>query len=103
MLGDYKFSMYRQTFERIEAIGGGILSLGIGKGDRILIFSETRSEWLLTALAAFRHGCTVLTLYGTSGEEAVKHGINESEVSLIITPQDLVSKLEVRTSLLLSL
>jgi long-chain acyl-CoA synthetase len=79
VLGDYKFSTYRQTFEHIEAIERGILSLGIRKGDRILIFSETRSEWLLTALAAFRHAFTVVTLYATLGEEAVRHGINESE------------------------
>jgi len=94
VLGEYKFISYRETFEHIEAIGRGILSLGIRKGDRILIFAETRREWLLTALAAFRHGFTVVTLYATLGEEAVKHGINESGVSLIVTSQDLLTKLE---------
>ena len=94
-MGEYRFSSYRETFERIEAIGRGFLSLGVRQGDRILIFSETRAEWLLTAFAAFRHGLTVVTLYSTLGEEAVKHGIRESQVSIIVTSHDLISKLQV--------
>ena len=74
---------------RIDDIGRGLLSLGLKKGDRILIYSETRPEWLLTAFAAFRHGLTLVTLYSTLGEEAVKHGINESQVKIIITSQEL--------------
>lgn len=100
-MGDYRFQTYRETFERIDAIGRGLLSIGLKKGDRILIFAETRAEWLLTALAAFRHGLTVVTLYATLGEEAVKHGINESEVPLIVTSHDLLTKLEVTTKRLI--
>ncbi len=52
--------------------------------------------WLLTVFAAFRHGLTFVTLYSTLVEEAVKHGIKESQVQIIITSQELTSKLEVR-------
>jgi long-chain acyl-CoA synthetase len=99
-LGEYKFTTYRQSFDHIEDIGRGLLSIGAQLGDKILIFSETRSEWLLTALAAFRHGLTVVTLYSTLGEDAVKHGINESQVSIIVTSNELLSKLEVKRFLL---
>ncbi len=99
-MGEYKFTTYRQSFDHIEDIGRGLLSIGAQLGDKILIFSETRSEWLLTALAAFRHGLTVVTLYSTLGEDAVKHGINESQVSIIVTSNELLSKLEVRRFLL---
>ncbi len=99
-MGEYKFTTYRQSFDHIEDIGRGLLSIGAQLGDKILIFSETRSEWLLTALAAFRHGLTVVTLYSTLGEEAVKHGINESQVSIIVTSNELLSKLEVKRFLL---
>jgi long-chain acyl-CoA synthetase len=94
-LGEYKFTTYRQSYTRIENIGKGLLSIGAKPSDKILIFSETRSEWLLSAFAAFRHGLAVVTLYSTLGEEAVKHGINESQVSIIITSCELLSKLEV--------
>jgi long-subunit acyl-CoA synthetase (AMP-forming) len=98
-LGEYKWTNYRETTKRIEAIGRGLLSLGAKPGDKILIFAETRPDWLLTAFAAFRHGLTVVTLYSTLGEEAVKHGINESQVSIIITSSELISKLEVKKNL----
>ncbi|CAF1639846.1 unnamed protein product [Rotaria magnacalcarata] len=94
VLGEYKFTTYRETYNRILAIGRGLLSLGAKPTDKILIFSETRSEWLLTAFAAFRHGITVVTLYSTLGEEAVKHGINESQVSIIFTSHELLTKLD---------
>ena len=83
--GEYQFTTYRQACERIEMIGRGLLSLGLKPRDRVLIYAETRPEWLLTAFAAFRHGLAVVTLYSTLGEEALKHGINESQVTTIIT------------------
>jgi long-subunit acyl-CoA synthetase (AMP-forming) len=95
ILGDYQFTTYRQACARIDAIGRGLLALGVKQDDRILIYSETRPEWLLTAFAAFRHGFTLVTLYSTLGDEAVKHGINESQVKVIITSQELTSKLDV--------
>jgi long-chain acyl-CoA synthetase len=94
VLGEYKFTTYRESCARIDAIGRGLLSIGAKQGDRILIFAETRPEWLLTAFAAFRHGLTLVTLYSTLGEEAVKHGIKESQIKIIITSQELTSKLD---------
>ena len=95
-MGDYQFLSYREACERIDGIGRGFLSLGLRPGEKILIFAETRPEWLLSALAAFRHGLTLVTLYSTLGDQAVKHGINESQVTLILTSQELTLKLEVR-------
>ncbi|CAF0875128.1 unnamed protein product, partial [Didymodactylos carnosus] len=94
ILGEYKFSTYRELHERIINIGKGLLSLGAKSGDKILLLAETRPEWLLTAFAAFRHDITVVTLLSTSSNEAMEHGINESEVKIIVTSQELLSKLE---------
>ncbi|CAF3504649.1 unnamed protein product [Rotaria sp. Silwood1] len=94
VLGEYEFTTYTEACDRITSIGRGLLSLGLKSGDKILIYAETRPEWLLTAFAAFRHGLTVVTLYSTLGDEAVKHGINESQVHIIVTSQELTSKLD---------
>ena len=37
----------------------------------------------------------VVTLYATLGEEAIIHGINESEVTHVITSNDLIIKFKV--------
>jgi long-subunit acyl-CoA synthetase (AMP-forming) len=95
-LGEYKFTTYREACARIDAIGRGFLSLDAKPGDKILIFSETRSEWLLTAFAAFQHGLTLVTLLPTLNEDGVKHAINEAEVKIVITSQELIPKFEVK-------
>jgi long-subunit acyl-CoA synthetase (AMP-forming) len=46
-LGEYQFTTYREACARIDAIGRGLLSLGAKHGDRVLIFAETRPEWLV--------------------------------------------------------
>jgi long-subunit acyl-CoA synthetase (AMP-forming) len=95
-MGDYKFITYREACARIDAIGLGLLTLGVTSGDKILIYSETRSEWLLTAFAAFRHGLTLVTLLPTLPEDGVKHAINESGVEIVITSHELTPKIEVK-------
>jgi acyl-coenzyme A synthetase/AMP-(fatty) acid ligase len=81
-LGEYQFTTYRQACARIDGTGRGLLSLVLKKGDKILIYAETRPERLLTVFACFRHGFTLVTLYSTLGEEALKHGIKESQVEM---------------------
>ncbi|CAF1352929.1 unnamed protein product, partial [Adineta steineri] len=94
ILGEYKFQTFRQIYKRIENIGRGLLSLNLTLGDKILIYSETRYEWLLTAFSAFRHGLTLVTLYSTLGEDAIKYGINQSKVKIVITSYELIPKLK---------
>lgn len=37
-------------------------------------------------------GVTVVTIYATLGDEAIAHGINETEVSTVITSHELLPK-----------
>ena len=43
-------------------------------------------------LSCFFFSFTVVTIYATLGEDAIAHGINETEVSLVITSHDLLPK-----------
>ena len=43
--------------------------------------------------ACFRFSFPLVTLYATLGDEAIVYGVNEAEVSLVITSASLVSKL----------
>ena len=47
---------------------------------------------MLSALACFKHNFTVVTLYTNLGDEAVCHGINQTEVTHVITSHDLLPK-----------
>uniref|UniRef100_A0A8C9SSN1 long-chain-fatty-acid--CoA ligase n=1 Tax=Scleropages formosus TaxID=113540 RepID=A0A8C9SSN1_SCLFO len=55
----------------------------------IAIFCETRAEWIITAQACFMYNFPLVTLYSTLGGPAIAHGLNETEVTHIITSKDL--------------
>ena len=80
-MGKYYWETFKEADERINNIAKGMLGLGLVPGkDKIVIFSETQAEWMLVLQASFKSNIIVTTLYATLGEEAILHGINESEV-----------------------
>ena len=75
-LGDYAFESFYQvcmfalrTFvilfilaqvdEKVNAAIRGLKSYNMKKGDNVVIFAETRAEWMQTAIACFKCGCPV--------------------------------------------
>ena len=94
ILGDYKWLTYKEADERVEHLARGLYLQGVKPGDMVMIFAETKAEWLLCAYAVFRIGAHIATLYATLGQEAIVHGINETEVTHIITSFDLLPKFE---------
>lgn len=91
---DYKWHSYVDLNQRIETLCNGFLQFGIEPKKQIVIFAETRIEWMLSCQACFRINVPVATLYSTLGDEGIIHGINETEVNHIITSQELLPKLK---------
>jgi len=94
ILGDYKWYSYSEVDERIESIAKGFMVHGVRPGDVVLILAETRLEWMLSAQAIFRLGATIATLYTTLGDDGIVHGINETEVTHVVTTHDVIPKIE---------
>lgn len=92
--GPYHFYSFTKLTERITGIASGFLNyLKLRpRDDRVLIFAETRMEWMLTAQACFRTSIPLVTLYATLGDDALVHGVDESEVHVIMTSDELLSK-----------
>lgn len=90
----YEWFTYRQVDTRIDDVCRGLLFHGVKPGDRVIIFMETRMEWMLTAQGLYRLGATLATLYATLGDEGIIHVVNEIEASHIITSSDLLPKLK---------
>ncbi|KPQ07076.1 MAG: fatty-acyl-CoA synthase [Rhodobacteraceae bacterium HLUCCA12] len=47
---------------RVDALAAGLLALGLGKGDRVGIWSPNRVEWLLTQFATARIGAILVNI-----------------------------------------
>ncbi|WP_227272201.1 AMP-binding protein [Roseobacter weihaiensis] len=52
-----------QEFDRrVDALAGGLLEIGIEKGDRVGMWGPNRSEWLLTQFATARLGAVLVNI-----------------------------------------
>jgi len=91
-LGEYQWMNYREAHEISTQFGCGLRKLGQQPRMPIAIYAETKAEWMMSALGAFSQSIIVSTLYTNLGDEAVCHGINDANVSVIITSHALLPK-----------
>jgi len=68
--------------------------MGLKSNDSIMLFAETRPEWIMSALACFRIKVQVVTLYSTLGIDALSYGINQTNAEMLITSGDQLSKIQ---------
>ncbi|XP_014784334.1 long-chain-fatty-acid--CoA ligase 4 [Octopus bimaculoides] len=94
IMGEYNFSTFNKVSEQIHCLGRGLLELGLKPRDHVLIFSETRAEWMIIAQMCLAYNFPLVTLYSTLGEKAIVHGINESEVNVVFTSATLLPKVK---------
>ncbi|XP_060688463.1 long-chain-fatty-acid--CoA ligase 4 isoform X2 [Hemiscyllium ocellatum] len=90
ILGEYKWLSYEEVNQRVNRFGSGLSALGLKAKDMIGIFCETRAEWMIAAQACFKYNFPLVTIYATLGEDAVAYGLNESEVTHLITSVELL-------------
>jgi len=114
-MGDYHWKSYVQVEEVATNFGKGLRELGeplwdiptfisqydishlndfagLNPRENTCIFAETKAEWLMCALGCFKQSFPLVTLYANLGAEAVAHGVNETEVTHVITTHDLLPK-----------
>ena len=55
VLGNYHWLTFKQTSERVTNFGSGLLALGQQPKKHLVIFAETRAEWMISAQACFKY------------------------------------------------
>uniref|UniRef100_A0A8C2WVH5 long-chain-fatty-acid--CoA ligase n=1 Tax=Cyclopterus lumpus TaxID=8103 RepID=A0A8C2WVH5_CYCLU len=90
ILGNYNWLSYEDTYGAAKCFGSGLAALGQKPQCNIAIFCETRAEWVVAAQACFMYNFPLVTLYSTLGPMAIAHGLNETEITHIITSKDLL-------------
>ena len=116
-MGEYTWRSYVEVEKEACNFGHGIRKLGIQPKDKVVIFSETRAEWMIAAhglckwifshfarisslnfihllIFIVKHSCSIVTIYATLGDEGIIHGVNETEVTTVITSHELMPKLK---------
>ncbi|XP_043274109.1 long-chain-fatty-acid--CoA ligase 4 isoform X2 [Venturia canescens] len=91
-MGEYKWKSYTEVERLASSFGRGLAELGLTQKKNIVIFAETRAEWMIAAHGSFKQNLSVVTIYATLGDEAIAHGINQTEVDTVITSHELLPK-----------
>lgn len=91
-MGDYRWKTFAEVNILSQNFGKGLRELGNEPGKNVVIFAETRSEWMIAAHGLFKQNIPLVTIYATLGDDAIAHGINETEVNTVITSLDLLPK-----------
>ena len=103
---------YEEADTLADSLGRGLRVLGLSPGDNVCLFADTRAEWMISAQvcseeeedvqrptlncvtpqACFKQSLSVVTLYTNLGEDAVRHGLLETEVETVVTSSELLPK-----------
>merc|ERR1711936_558608 len=75
---------------KAEHFGKGLRELGIKPRDKIVLYANTCADWMVSAVAAFKHSLAVVTIYTNLGEEGVEHGISQTDTTATVVSQELL-------------
>ncbi|XP_030566257.1 long-chain-fatty-acid--CoA ligase 3-like [Drosophila novamexicana] len=91
-LGEYKWKSFIEAERLAASFGRGLRALGQSPHQNIVIFAETREEWMIAAQGCFKQSMPIVTVYATLGDDGIAHCITETEVTTVITSHDLLPK-----------
>jgi len=81
--GEWAHLSFADALEQVEAIGSGLMELGVGAGDRVAILSMSRQEWSLADYAILGAGATTVPIYQTNSPKECQYIVENSRSSVV--------------------
>ena len=75
----------KQFVDEIVAVAKGLIAMGIGKGERVVVHSSTRIEWTILDYAIWCAGGVTVPIYETSSAEQIEWIVSDAEVVALFT------------------
>jgi len=92
--GEYAALSYDETRDVVRKLATGFRALGIGVGDRVGIFSQTRMEWAQADMGLLAAGAVVTTVYESSSPQQVQYLLNDPGASgVVVQNQELLERM----------
>ena len=82
--GAWESLTWGQADQAVREIAAGLLALGLARGDRVALLSQTRLEWLLCDVAIATAGLVSVPIYPSSTSEQCAFIIEDSGASTVI-------------------
>lgn len=87
MSGVWHKATWNEYYDRARAVGLGLWSLGVRKGNMVSLLSENRLEWLYADMGSLGIGACMIPVYPTLASEEIEYILNNSG-SKVIVPEN---------------
>ncbi|MBY6139427.1 AMP-binding protein [Leisingera daeponensis] len=82
---------YAELARQTDRLAAGLLELGVGKGDRVGIWSPNRCEWVLTQFATARIGAILVTINPAYRLAELEYALNKTGCKVLIAAESFKS------------
>jgi long-chain acyl-CoA synthetase len=90
--GAWQPTSWREAAETVSRLAQALRSLGLRKGDMVMLVSENRPEWCLADLAIMAAGCVTVPTYTTNTERDHQHILDDSGARAVIVSSQKLMK-----------
>ena len=82
--GEWRSVSWREAAEDVARLAAALKRLGLDRGDRVMLVSENRPEWLIADLGIMAAGCITVPAYTTNTERDHQHILDDSGARAVI-------------------
>ncbi|PWT95544.1 MAG: hypothetical protein C5B55_01145, partial [Blastocatellia bacterium] len=82
--GQWKSISSAEFLTRVQNIAAGLRSIGVQRGDRVALLSESRAEWTLTDVACMFAGAIDVPIYPTLTPPQVSYMLKDSASTVLV-------------------
>lgn len=83
---------WRETARQVANLAAALKGIGLAKGDRVMLVSENRPEWLIADLAIMAAGCVTVPTYTTNTERDHQHILDDSGARAVFVSTQKLAK-----------
>nr|WP_294848851.1 AMP-dependent synthetase/ligase [uncultured Sphingomonas sp.] len=90
--GEWQPVSYSEAARQVAALAKSLHRLGLKPGDRVMLVSENRPEWLIADLGIMAAGCVTVPTYTTNTTRDHQHILANSGASAVIVSNQKLAK-----------
>ena len=78
---------YREFASAVDQVAAGLMAIGVGKGDRVGIWSPNCAEWVLVQYATARIGAILVTINPAYRISELEYALNQAGISVLVAAE----------------
>ena len=90
--GQWQSISWSEAARQVAALADGLKRIGLAPGDRVMLVSENRPEWLIADLGIMAAGCVTVPTYTTNTTRDHQHILANSGASAVIVSTQKLAK-----------